>query len=302
MHCTRTLRAAAGGTWRLRPTSPAIGAAVLASPSGLGATDLAGLPRLVGGKVDQGAFAFHPTTLRVPVVAHTTGFGGTPWRSAVALVNGSQAEAEYPLSFASAGKLTPAQSSLATQATIAYPDVVVDPLGFPASARVSGSLAVGGGVGGAVIASRTFADPGGGTGTYGQYYPALAEDELLAAGETAVLPLPRHDGSFYTNIGFQNLGRSGCQVELTLHGADGVRLGSPLTQAVPAGGWAQINDAFARAGAGSAAAAYAMVRVLEPTARVWAYASVVDASSRDPTTVPVALPWVGAPPLALSAP
>lgn len=520
--------------WRLRPTSPAIGAGTLAPPGGLGATDLAGLARLVGGKVDQGAFAFHPTTLHIPVVAHTTGFGGTPWRSTVALVNGSQAEAEYQLSFAAAGNITPAQSSLVPNTTIAYPDVVMDPLGFPASARVSGSLTVGGGVAGAVIASRTFADPGGGAGTYGQYYPALAEHELLAAGETAVLPLLRNDGkfysnigmlnassascggrirlmgaggtqvgttqtltvragewgqisdifaqagagqqevawatvevttpscrawfgasvidhvtkdpttvpmqrpaaagtvlwvpsvahtsgfggtawrttlalvnpgaaaatvqvafrgpggplarlanlpplaarswndvlvelfgldptanssgslevvadrplvvasrtfadrggagtygqyfpavsageglashtagilpllrkdgAFYTNIGFQNLGRSGCQVELTLHGADGGRLGSPLTQAVPAGGWVQINDVFTRAGAGNAAVAYAVVRVLEPTARVWAYASVVDASSRDPTTVPVALPWGGAPPLALSAP
>ena len=97
--------------------------------------------------------------------------------------------------------------------------------------------------------------------------------------------------------------RVDCQVEVMLHGPDGFAFGTPLQQTVAAGRWVQINDAFAKAGAGSAEVALAVVHVLDPLAGGWAYASVIARPSRTPTTVPLALPWVTAPPpLAVAAP
>lgn len=276
--------------YRLRPGSPAIGAGVVSPPGGLGVTDLAGLPRLAGGAVDQGAFTHHAAARRIPVVAHTTGFGGTPWRSTVALVNLSRAQADYDLTFASGGSTTPASTSLAAGATVAYPDVMLDPLGFPAAAKVSGAMSVNGGVDGAVIASRTFADPGAGAGTYGQFYPTLADHELLGAGETAVLPLLRSDSKFYSNIGMLNGSGAGCSGRVRLFSATGAPIGTTQTLTARAGEWAQISDIFAKAGAGTHAVASARVDVLTAGCRAWFAASVIDHTTKDPTTIPMHAP------------
>jgi hypothetical protein len=49
--------------------------------------------------------------------------------------------------------------------------------------------------------------------------------------------------------------------------------------------WRQIFDVLASAG--DQEAAWARVEVLTPEGRVWAYASIIDRLSRDPTTIPI---------------
>jgi hypothetical protein len=56
---------------------------------------------------------------------------------------------------------------------------------------------------------------------------------------------------------------------------------------VPAGQWLQRDDVFAAAGVSGADIAYATVEVQTAGGRAWAYASVVDNTTGDPTTVPV---------------
>jgi hypothetical protein len=59
---------------------------------------------------------------------------------------------------------------------------------------------------------------------------------------------------------------------------------------VSAGGFVQATDVFATSGAGNQEIAFATVEVRTPGARVWAYASVIDNATGDPTIVPLTLP------------
>ncbi len=52
-----------------------------------------------------------------------------------------------------------------------------------------------------------------------------------------------------------------------------------------AGQWEQVNDVFQVIGAGNRDIAHATVEVLSPTDLAWAYASVIDSATNDPTTV-----------------
>jgi hypothetical protein len=60
-----------------------------------------------------------------------------------------------------------------------------------------------------------------------------------------------------------------------------------VTLNVTAGKWVQRDDIFAAAGVASADIAYATVDVTEAGAKVWAYASVIDNTTGDPTTIGV---------------
>ncbi len=62
-----------------------------------------------------------------------------------------------------------------------------------------------------------------------------------------------------------------------------------MTQTVQPSAWRQVNDVFATAGAGSRHWAFATVEVDTSGGLVWAYGSVVDAETGDPTTMPLQL-------------
>ena len=94
-------------------------------------------------------------------------------------------------------------------------------------------------------------------------------------------------GGFRSNVGFVSLGGGESTVALVLHDAAGAAVGDPLEVSVPPGQWTQYNDVFAAVGAPPQALAWAEVSVLAGSGSVWAYASVVDNASNDPTTIPV---------------
>ena len=59
---------------------------------------------------------------------------------------------------------------------------------------------------------------------------------------------------------------------------------------VPPGGLVQVVDPFGVAGAGDRDLAFATVEVLTPGGLAWAYASVIDNRTGDPTIVPLEVP------------
>ena len=59
---------------------------------------------------------------------------------------------------------------------------------------------------------------------------------------------------------------------------------------MPAGALVQVDDVFAACGAGDAAIAWARVGVSTPGAALFAYASVIDNATSDPTIVPLEVP------------
>jgi len=77
-----------------------------------------------------------------------------------------------------------------------------------------------------------------------------------------------------------------CRVRVQLHDAAGNPIGDGREITVAAGRWFQVNDIFGSTNAGTHSLAYATVEVLEGES-VWAYASVVDNSTGDATTIPV---------------
>lgn len=218
----------------------------------------------------------------VPTVAHAIGFEESRWRSDVALVSLAAEPVAVVLTFMGRGAPVARAFVLAPGATVQYRDVLVSLLGFADSDSVSGSLHVATD-GPVAVASRTYNQSD--AGTYGQFLPAVAIGGPLAPGGVAVLPQLRGDAGFYTNIGYVNTGEDDITLAVTLRDAAGAAIGSPLYPVLGAGAWRQSNDVFD--GLGTVPVAYAEVRIVAGAGAAWAYASVVDRLTRDPTTIPM---------------
>jgi len=221
----------------------------------------------------------------VAAVAHSVGAGDSRWRSDLAAVNRGDHDAEMTLTFPAPTGPEERTARLAASATREWRDVLVSLFGYPDEASVAGALHV---VSTAplAISSRTYNQSA--TGTYGQFLPALRAGDALGPGAAALLPQLRNTDEFYTNVGILNLGDGAATATVTLHAGDGATVGTAFDVSAPAGSWKQANDVFRSSGAGGHEVAYATVE-LSSGAAAWAYASVVDRSTRDPTTIPMTL-------------
>jgi len=224
------------------------------------------------------------TVYMVPSVAHLPGAGGTQWRTDVAVVGNASATAHLTLTYYSDAQTLGTSYDLAPNATVEWRDILVGRFGMGSGASTSGVLHVSSDVP-VVITSRTYNQTA--TGTFGQYYPACTVGNALSYGQVGTLAQLKKNGSFRTNIGILNVGTASCSVTVKLFKGDGVQVGSSKTLTAAAGRWLQQYDIFANVGAGSNDIAYATVAVQTPGGAVWAYASVVDIATGDPTTIPV---------------
>jgi len=276
--------------FRLLPDSPAIDAGSPSAPGGLPASDFLGLARVAGSQVDVGAHEYSGATTRLAAaVAHTTGFGGTPWRSDLDLVNLGSRPTEVTARYRSGASVATQAVELAAGEVRSFDDVIVSLFGASNSIRTAGALEVEDPTSAVVSAVRTYAD-GGRSGTYGQSYPGVRLGEGLSLDTRGIVPMVKSNNGFYSNLGVLNTGTVAAEARVTLVGATGATLGTPVTVTADPGRWAQIDDVFARAGASGTGAAYARVDVLTSNGRLWAAASVIDRVTRDPTTVEVSAP------------
>jgi hypothetical protein len=78
--------------------------------------------------------------------------------------------------------------------------------------------------------------------------------------------------------------------EITLFDGTGTQVGSTRNQTVLANEYFQVDDVFRALGAGEIGVAYATVRIMTPGGRAWAYGSVIDNQTGDPTTIPALVP------------
>jgi hypothetical protein len=217
-------------------------------------------------------------------IAQTSGAAGTNWKSNVAALNVSGSAAHATLEYRHDGGVVPVAFELADGELIEWENLA-ELLGAPDSA---GAAAISSDVP-LVVTARTFNDVPG--GTFGQFLPGLGADAALGPTVPGVLSQIKRTGEFRTNIGFTNYGDSPCDARIRLFGADGERQGSDvLVENIPPGGWKQQNRVFQAAGVSSCPIGYATIDVLTAGCEVWAYASVVDNGSGDPTTIPVAAP------------
>ena len=222
------------------------------------------------------------TDLRYMVagIAETGGANQTRWKSNLALLNLSGAGATADLTYRHGDGSEETSVTLADGELREFSNVAADLFGTPNSAgavdiEADGSL---------VVTARTYNESP--DGTFGQFLPGLAVSSALTPGIDGTLSQLKSTDDFRTNIGFTNYGETECTVRVFLHDSLGARKGQ-LHATVPAGGWTQVNKVFESSGVGTCALGYAVVEVLTGGCEVWAYASVVDNGSGDPTTVPV---------------
>jgi hypothetical protein len=224
----------------------------------------------------------------VPGVAHLPGAGGSVWRTDLAVVNPGTADAAITLTFVDhdTGVETTVGRTLAAGASEEWVDAVAGALGLQGS--VKGLLQVGSSVP-LAISCRTYNQETA-TRTFGQGLPALTAEDALAGGEEGIVPHLKRSSRFRTNLGVVNLGSDQATVEIRLFDASGQQVGTDGTLALAADTWRQQTDVLGWLGAGDREIAYARVTASPATALVWVYASLVDNSTGDPTTVVAVVP------------
>jgi hypothetical protein len=218
--------------------------------------------------------------LLVAGIAETGGANQTRWKSNLALLNRSGASVSADLRYRFDSAMVESSMTLLDGELVEFEDAAGDLFGSSDSA---GAVEVDAD-GPLVVTARTYNDAP--EGTFGQFLPGLTESASLAPGDEGLLSQLKSTDRFRTNIGFVNFSESDCSVRVTLLDDGGASTGTAVA-VVPAGGWNQLNRVFWNAGITSCPLGYAEVEVLTGGCKVWAYGSVVDNDSGDPTTVPV---------------
>ncbi|MCU0291289.1 MAG: hypothetical protein MUF10_04780 [Thermoanaerobaculaceae bacterium] len=226
----------------------------------------------------------------VPSVAHAGGAVGTNWRTDLAAVNPGSQPVEMAATFydVTTGAARTGSATLAAGATREWQDLLVSWLGLGAGASARGVLHLGAD-GPLAVTTRTYNQPEVDR-TYGQGYPALGVDDGMAAGERGIVPQLRESPAFRSNLGVVILTPGSCRVRVGLRNTAGEPVGTARELDIAGGRWRQIDRVFADLGAGPTDLGYAVVEVLTQGCRAWAYGSVVDNETGDPTTVPVLVP------------
>lgn len=223
----------------------------------------------------------------VPAVAHAPGGYGTLWRTDLAAVNEASTPANALLTFVPvAGDSVTRAAALPAGGTTEWGDILSSLFEVEPEAAASGVVRVSADQT-LCVSSSTYNQKD--DATFGGFLPAVRTRDALAPGKTGILPQLARNPTFRTNVGLTNLGDAPADVTIRLRGMDAEALGKPVTVSVPAKGLLQVGDVFAAAAAGYHDLAWATVEVTTPGALVWAYASVVDNRTGDPTNIPLDL-------------
>ena len=231
----------------------------------------------------------------VPAVAHLGGFGGSQWRSDVELHNPGFEPVVCALELMErdSSGLEPARTEMTVAATssIRLTDVLATEFG----SQGAGALRVRPDRGTLMVTSRTFADDP--DGTYGQMVPGLRTTDAIHGFETGRLIQLRHsprlDDGFRTNIGLVASCRGEMEVTVNLYLGSGHPLGVETVN-LPAMGTVQLNNVFAPFTDEVVEDGFAVLSSATPLCAFYAYGSVVDNRTHDPTLVP-ARPWSRSP-------
>ena len=232
-----------------------------------------------GGAPTAGVFIVGP-------VAHAPGANNSRWRSDLTIVCPGGAASSLVLTARTGSGDRTRNVTIGAGNTLTWKDVLVSLFGFGQGASVSGTIVITSSQDLEII-SRTYNE--GTAGTFGQFIPGLKAGDGVTPGRSGLIAGITQSSSFRTNLGAVNLGATAVDLRITLFDTYGSRLGSPLGLTLGAHQWKQIGNILDAVGAGNTEIAYATVEMLTAGGEAWAYASVVDNDSGDPTTVPVSL-------------
>lgn len=219
----------------------------------------------------------------IPAVAHAAGAEGSTWRSDVTGVNLGSVAADLTMRYddGSDGPPIVRSRTLLPGETWTSIDAVESLFGSQGAGviTVEASNPV-------AINARTYNLMAGG-GTFGQFLQGLDVGDAIPEGKTACVMGLRETDQWRSNLGLVNLGTQPATVRVRIFDVAGIQIGQTLQRTIPARGWKQIDKVILAAGAGDRDLAYAIVEPVTTGAAIWAYGSVVDNSTGDPTTVPV---------------
>jgi hypothetical protein len=227
-------------------------------------------------------------TKTVPAAAHSPGAFGSLWRTDVAVVNASGAEACLDATFvpAGGGEARVWTGRMPSGARL-LSDVLVSLFGIDSAAKTSGAIRFSSDRA-LVVSSRTWNSTE--KGTYGAHLAGVAAGRAVTPERPGVLPQLKRGAAVRTNVGLTNLGTAPVTAAIRLFAANGTGLGSESLVAVPPGALVQVDDVFSSCGAGDASIAWARIEARTAGGQVFAYASVIDNATSDPTIVPVLVP------------
>jgi CubicO group peptidase (beta-lactamase class C family) len=219
-----------------------------------------------------------PAESWIPAVAHADGIGDSIWRSDAGLLNRSPKTNAVRLRFHRGNRQLDRTLELAPGESRTVSDVVdwfersgSGPL------QVFSSEAL-------TTTSRTYNQSS--DGTFGQSLDGVNATGGLEAGEAAVLMQLREDDVARSNIGLHNQWRRSARVEVALFDSDG-SLVTGHTREIPAQQTVQLNRPFKKfGGRDDVESGYAVVTVLSGQ-DVYAFASVIDNATGDPTAIPM---------------
>jgi hypothetical protein len=222
----------------------------------------------------------------VPVASHTSGLNRSEWRTDLAILNPNAFATDVTAFFYGADGIVSETFPVPAGGQMVLKDVVGQ-LGANGSGALTVALSSGGRV---EMTSRTYSEfpsnaacfPGG---TQGQDYPVLLPENGLLVGQTAYLPGLVEDSTFRSNIGLVNLSAfEAATVLVELYDGTGTRL-ADYTVVLQVDQWSQAVQPFRKlAGQTAMDSGYAKITV-QAGVEVFAFASIVDNLTNDPTTV-----------------
>jgi len=222
----------------------------------------------------------------VPACAHVDGFNESHWRTDLELHNPGSIEARFQVLLLEFGKdnlqARSADVTLPPEYSVTRADALVDLFNFTGTAAlrvvpITGSVMIGG---------RTYNDQP--TGTYGQALVGTRRAESIAAGEhgrlIGLFHEPTLTSGYRTAVGLVNASPADVSVEVKLYNRFGVQLGT-VTVPLKAYEFRQVERIFEQVTTQAVEGGYAVVRPITAASKVFAYASVVDNLTGDPTYV-----------------
>jgi hypothetical protein len=148
-----------------------------------------------------------------------------------------------------------------------------------------GSVLVSSPLPGAIIASaRTYDDHG--SGTYGQFIPAVTADQAIGVADRSLEVLQVEESErFRTNLGIAEVSGSNARVEVTAYVPD-AKTTPTMTVNLQPHQFTQLTSVLSKMGIGTTYNARLSLRVVSGSGRITAYGSVIDNKTQDPTYVP----------------
>jgi M6 family metalloprotease-like protein len=218
----------------------------------------------------------------IAAVSHVDGAGSSHWRSDIAVLSRSSAQATIEYRLYTPGGVVSQQVVLAGNAQDFHRDIAAW-LGYTTG---SGPLEVRSNQD-VFVMGRTYNQVDA-THSYGQNYDGQDPDSsLLSAGQSAWLPFLAQNLGFRCNIGVTNSGATTANVTLALYDGQGTLLwsGNDESSAIASGGFIQYLKPFEKyPGRNDLEHAYAKVTVTSGSGII-VWASLVDEATGDPTTV-----------------